>query len=459
MEGPCGILWESQGPQGPNTDPPREKISGPLPTFSTDHTPSALPPAPARGPPPAHRTRWSAPRRCGRCQISSSESPPSWRKPSRETSPGGAGRSSPAGVWTGGLRWGKETSDSPSPISRHPSPGPNLTLDFGVRPRPPPSLCGISWKKPKSPQVIGGGSGLGRASQAKGRGQPGNPWPLTLDPAAPVLPRGGRISLWGRWRSLCFPMGASASPEHRPGCGWSAQELRSPLGAPGPSPAPLAGPRPSWSHLLPPHLPETWWRRRRSPRGSALRARRPPTWARPSVRPPRRAGGGACGRLRPSSRPLFRFRFLGATGRAGSALAPPLLLRPEPGRAPGVCTLRRSAQTWGAGGGAASAVGHMSPRCAGSASSRPSWGRGRIRRPRRVSAPPQLALPTFLALSPPLPQEAGTDEDLGPFLALGLLPGHLLSLNLSLLVCKMGMIILATSWVCVGARARIRDPG
>lgn len=83
--------------------------------------------------------------------------------------------------------------------------------------------------------------------------------------------------------------------------------------------------------------------------------------------------------------PLFRFRLRGS---AGSTLAPPLLLCPKPRRAPGVCTLRLSAQTSGRRGGAASAVGHMSPRCAGSASSRPSWGRGRIGRPLRISGSP-----------------------------------------------------------------------
>lgn len=118
---------------------------------------------------------------------------------------------------------------------------------------------------------------------------------------------------------------------------------------------------------------------------------RPPTWARPSVQQPRRAGGGASGPAPPFlPGPCFAFDS-GGTGRAGSALAPPLLLRPKPRRAPRVCTLRRSAQTSGGGGGAASAVGHMSPRCAGSASSRPSWGRGRIGRPRRGPAPPHPA--------------------------------------------------------------------
>ena len=246
-------------------------------------------------------------------------------------------------------------------------------------PPPPQSLYCISWKKPKSPQGTGGGSGLRRTSQAKGGGRPGNPWPLTLDPAAPASPRGGRISLWGMWRSLSFLKGTSASLGEGLGFGWSPQELRSPLRAPGSSPAALAGPRPSCSLLLPPHLPETWWRRR-SPRGSALGAQRPPTWARPSVQLPLRAGGGASRPAPPFlSSPPFRFRLeRGGTGRAGSALAPPLLLRPKPRRAPPICTLRRSAQISGGGGGAASAVGHMSPRCAGSASSRPSWGRGRI---------------------------------------------------------------------------------
>ena len=162
----------------------------------------------------------------------------------------------------------------------------------------------------------------------------------------------------------------------RSGLGWSPQQLRSPLRAPSSSSASLTGHRPSCSHLLPPHLLETWWRRR-SPRGSALRAQRPPTWARPSVRP-RRAGGGASRPAPPflSCAP-FRFRLGtgGWTGSAGSALAPPLLLRPKPRRAPRICTLRRSAQNSSGGSGAASAVGHMSPRCAGSASSRPSWGR------------------------------------------------------------------------------------
>ena len=96
--------------------------------------------------------------------------------------------------------------------------------------------------------------------------------------------------------------------------------------------------------------------------------------------------------------PLFRFRLRGVgggwwTGRSGSALAPPLLLRPRLRRAPGVCTLRRSARTSGGGGGAASAVGHMSPRCAGSASSRPSWGRGRIGTPPWISVSPSVRAP------------------------------------------------------------------
>lgn len=94
--------------------------------------------------------------------------------------------------------------------------------------------------------------------------------------------------------------------------------------------------------------------------------------------------------------PLFRFRLRGLsgwTGRSGSALAPPLLLRPRPRRVPGVCTLQRSARTSGGGGGAASAVGHMSPRCAGSASSRPRGGgaasEGRLGSP----CPPSVRAP------------------------------------------------------------------
>lgn len=58
---------------------------------------------------------------------------------------------------------------------------------------------------------------------------------------------------------------------------------------------------------------------------------------------------------------------------------------PRPRRAP-PCVLRSSA----AGPGmqrAASAVGHMSPRCAGSASSRPPWGRGRTARTRVLVLP------------------------------------------------------------------------
>lgn len=128
----------------------------------------------------------------------------------------------------------------------------------------------------------------------------------------------------------------------------------------------------------------------------------------------------------------------GGTGRAGSALAPPLLLRPKPRRAPPICTLRRSAQTSGGGGSAASAVGHMSPRCAGSASSRPSWGWGRIGRPRRVSAPPLARAPPFHCSIPSPPRESGSIQHLDPFLALSLLPGHVPFLNLNLLLCKMG---------------------
>ena len=87
---------------------------------------------------PAHRTRWSAPLRCGRCQISSSESPPSWGIPSHETSPGGAGRSSPAGVGTGGSEGGRRGAMALPPSLGILFLGLNLTLGFGFCTAPPP---------------------------------------------------------------------------------------------------------------------------------------------------------------------------------------------------------------------------------------------------------------------------------------------------------------------------------
>lgn len=137
------------------------------------------------------------------------------------------------------LGWGDRGSDGGRRGAIAPPPslgilfhGLNLTLGFSLRTPPPQSLYCISWKKPKSPQGTGGGSGLRRTSQAKGGGRPGNPWPLTLDPAAPAFPRGGRISLWGMWRSLSFLRGTSASLGEGLGFGWSPQELRSPLRVP-----------------------------------------------------------------------------------------------------------------------------------------------------------------------------------------------------------------------------------
>lgn len=56
---------------------------------------------------------------------------------------------------------------------------------------------------------------------------------------------------------------------------------------------------------------------------------------------------------------------------------------------------------------------------------------------------------------PSLHRESGANENLDPCLALSVLPGYVFSLNLSLLPCKVGMMIVATSWgrVCVLARA------
>lgn len=350
--------------------------------------------------PPAHRTRWSGPLRCGRCRISSSESPPSWRRPSHETSPGGAGHSSPAGVGTGGLRWGEE-SHCPPPISRHPSPRLNLTLSFGLR----TSHLHPPWhflEKAKVPTGHWGRVRTGASFPGSEGGRPGSPWPLTLDPAAPAFRQGGLLSLWGRGTPLSFlraPAGEGL------GFGGSPQEVRSPLRGPGPSRASLAGPRPRRSPLLPPHLPETWWPPRRCPRGSALRAPRPPAGTSPAVQPRAEQGRGS-GRPRPS----FPFAFDGWVGGGwrgeGEALAPPW---------PRLCSCapNRGGRRGSAPGGGArrprdgeaarplrsvtcphAARGprlHV-PRGGGAASS----GRGGCARPR----PLELLVPQLLALSP-----------------------------------------------------------
>lgn len=116
--------------------------------------------------------------------------------------------------------------------------------------------------------------------------------------------------------------------------------------------------------------------------------------------------------------PLFQFRFCAKLGtlrrpRPGLAatrlLARPVVLpagAPGPRRAPHR-VLRSSA---------ASAVGHMSPRCAGSASSRPPWGRSRtaarcsraappMQYPKLLRTPPEhfAMLSSSLPLSPLLP--------------------------------------------------------
>ena len=116
LEGFCGNFTAPRTPI--QTAPQRDDL---IASSSSQHRPHPLP-APQlnshqAGPPPAHHTRWSAPLQCGRCQISSSESLPSWRIPFHETSPGGAGRFSPAGV---GDRWGTEKRNCPSSIPRLP---------------------------------------------------------------------------------------------------------------------------------------------------------------------------------------------------------------------------------------------------------------------------------------------------------------------------------------------------
>lgn len=105
---------------------------------------------------------------------------------------------------------------------------------------------------------------------------------------------------------------------------------------------------------------------------------------------PRRAGWRRRGSA--SLGPLFRFRFCAKLGtprgpRPGRAAA---CLLARPAVLPGRCSRPQRApprvlRSSAAGPGmqrAASAVGHMSPRCAGSASSRPPWGRGRTARGR-----------------------------------------------------------------------------
>lgn len=99
--------------------------------------------------------------------------------------------------------------------------------------------------------------------------------------------------------------------------------------------------------------------------------------------------------------PLFQFRFCAKLGtlrrpRPGLAatrlLARPVVLpagAPGPRRAPHR-VLRSSA---------ASAVGHMSPRCAGSASSRPPWGRSRTAARCSRAAPP-MQYPKLLRTPP-----------------------------------------------------------
>lgn len=198
---------------------------------------------------------------------------------------------------------------------------------------------------------------------------------------------------------------------------WASDGVPRNCEAPSVPPAPprrlSRAPRPSRGHLLPPHLLETWWRRRRFPRGSALRARSPPTWARPRVQQPRRAGGGASGRPRPSF-PAPSFAFVCGGGRSGrGALAPPRLhlcsCAPHPGGRQG------SAPCGGARGPRAVEAARplQSVTCPHAARGPrlhvPRGGGAASEGGRESPCPLGFALPHFIARSPPLLQESGTN--------------------------------------------------
>lgn len=267
--------------------------------------------------------------------------------------------------------------------------------------------------KSQSPHWHWGRARTGQASQARreaGQVAPGL-CPLTLRPPLFVEEASCRSGGGGRHSPSCGGAGGGewgrAPAGDGLGFGGSPQEVRSPRRGPGPSRASLAGPRPRRSPLLPPRLPETWWPPRRCPRGSALRAPRPPAGTSPAVQPRAEQGRGS-GRPRPSFPFAFDGWVVGGGGRGeDEALAPPWLrlcsCAPNPGgrrgSAPGGGARRprrgeaarplRSVTCPHAARGPRLHV----PRGGGAASP----GRGGCARPR----PLELLVPQLLALSAP----------------------------------------------------------
>lgn len=189
----------------------------------------------------------------------------------------------------------------PSSISRHP-PRPNLTLAFGLPHHPSTAFPGRS----QSPhRALGEGAEWGERPRL--REEAGQvTWSLTLDPAAPLFLEEAASHSGGPGRSLSFPRGGECPPGVRSGLRMESPETAKPPRRPrrlsGP-PGPGAGI--SYLHTFLRHGGGGGGAG--SARGRTARSE-PPYLGAPRVQQPRRAGGGASGRLRPSSSaPSFAF--------------------------------------------------------------------------------------------------------------------------------------------------------
>lgn len=90
-----------------------------------------------------------------------------------------------------------------------------MVLAFSPPPHPSREFPG----KSQSPHGYWGRVRTGESVPGLGGGRPGNPSPLTLDPAAPAFCRGGRISSGGDGGHSPFEVGTRASPGEGVGFG------------------------------------------------------------------------------------------------------------------------------------------------------------------------------------------------------------------------------------------------